>query len=174
MPILRTGHDVRAYARNHDGGSLRDQRAEDTKIVRNIVHDFSGNVFFLERVRSAILYLHRQLNFGAGHVSLSSSVSAFLAGTAEPSPDNEQLERMSAALIRLCTRRHATFDKIFYGESHLPCHITEILRDVTDLVSVAHSQSVTEWHGASLEAPLAELAGSYESSLEEQHGADLH
>ncbi|VVE23811.1 hypothetical protein PHO31112_03271 [Pandoraea horticolens] len=117
------------------------------------------------------MYLHRQLNFGAGDVPLSASGFAFLVGTGNPSPDREQLECMSAALIRLCTRRHATFDKIFYSESHLPRHIAEILRDLTDLVSVAHSLPVTVEHRASSEEPPVEPAGCHADLLVVQHGA---
>ncbi|SUA88971.1 hypothetical protein [Pandoraea pulmonicola] len=171
MEIFRTGHDVRAYARSHDGVSLRAQRAEDTELVRNLICDFSGNVLFLERVKSAIVYLHRQLNFGAGDVPLCSSGFGFLAGTGKPSPDKEQMERMSAALIRLCTRRHATFDKIFYSESHLPRHITEILRDLADLTSVARSRSMAEGQGAASQEPPAEPTGSDGNSPVEPHDA---
>jgi hypothetical protein len=172
MQIFRTGHDVRAYARNHDGVSLRRQRAEDAEIVRNIVHDFSGNSFFLERLRSSIVYLHRQLNFGNGDVELSApGVAVFLSGTGEPSPEREQLERMSASLIRLCTRRHATFDKIFHGESHLPSHIAEILRDLADLVSIARNRPATEEQGPSSRDPFAQLTEHYERILAEQRRA---
>ncbi|SUA88588.1 hypothetical protein [Pandoraea pulmonicola] len=172
MQIFRTGHDVRAYARNHDGVSLRRQRAEDTEIVRNMVQDFSENPFFLERLRSSIVYLHRQLNFGTGDVELSApGVAVFLSGTGEPSPEREQLERMSASLIRLCTRRHATFDKIFYGESHLPRHIAEIVRDLADLVSVARNRRVTAEQGPSSSDPFAQLTEHYERILAEQRSA---
>jgi hypothetical protein len=170
MEIFRTGHDVRAYARSHDGVSLRAQRAEDTELVRNLIRDFSGNVVFLERVRAAIMYLHRQLNFGAGDVPLCSSGFTFLAGTGNPSPDDEQMKRMSAALIRLCTRRHATFDKIFYSESHLPRHITEILRDLADIKSVAYRRSMTEWHGAASQEQSVAPTGSDGNSPGEQYG----
>ncbi|WP_147284641.1 hypothetical protein [Pandoraea pulmonicola] len=150
MQIFRIGHDVRAYARDHGGVSLSSQRAEDTEIVRNIIRDFSGNAYFLDRVGAAIIYLHRQLNFEADGMEISASgLAADLAGAGDSSPDNEQLERMSAALIRLCTHRHATFDNIFYGESHLPRHIAEIMRDLVDLVSVAYCRSVTERLGDS-------------------------
>ncbi|AJC22318.1 hypothetical protein RO07_20790 [Pandoraea pulmonicola] len=137
-----------------------------------MVQDFSENPFFLERLRSSIVYLHRQLNFGTGDVELSApGVAVFLSGTGEPSPEREQLERMSASLIRLCTRRHATFDKIFYGESHLPRHIAEIVRDLADLVSVARNRRVTAEQGPSSSDPFAQLTEHYERILAEQRSA---
>jgi hypothetical protein len=164
MQIFRTGHDVRAYARNHDGVSLGDQRAEDTELVRNLIRDFSGNTLFLERVGTTIVYLHRKLNFKTDSAELSASgLAVELAGTGDPSPDNEQLERMSAALIRLCTRRHATFDRIFHSESHLPRHIAEIRRDLADMVSAAHSRSETERHGDSSDELFSAPLESYVS-----------
>ncbi|WP_150622194.1 hypothetical protein [Pandoraea horticolens] len=87
-------------------------------------------------------------------------------------PDNEQLDRMSAALIRLCTRRHATFDKLFHSESHLPRHIAEIVRDLADMVSIAHNLPVIEGQEPALGDSFAGLTERYESLLVGQY--DTH
>ncbi|VVE51938.1 hypothetical protein PHO31112_04750 [Pandoraea horticolens] len=131
MQIFGTGHDVRAYARNHDGISLKAQRTSDSETVRNIIRDYSGNAVFLQRAASTIHYLHKQLNLEKSSEEISVlSVANRLDGTDEPWPNSAQREHMAAALIRLCTRRHATFDRLFRSKSNFPHHIAEILQDL--------------------------------------------
>jgi hypothetical protein len=131
MQIFRTGHDVRAYARSHDEIPLKDQRTKDSETVRSIIRNYSGNYIFLQRTAAVIRHLHRQLNVESdGELISAQSVANQLDGTVDPWPGNAQREHMAAALIRLCTRRHASFDRLFCGESRLPHHVAEILRDL--------------------------------------------
>jgi len=125
--FLLGAHQVRARERMLRG-DISDSRALDVQRVRQLIEGCDSTPLRLKLI-VIIEWLHAKLNFDAMPVDA-------IRGNESLQQIKEMLEPHGAteahieSLIRLCTRRHATFDQIFRNDDALPRHVAEIQGDL--------------------------------------------